>query len=248
MADNRLSHSGIYCITHIPSGLIYIGSSVNIHKRWISHKRQLRTGKHPAKRLQIMWDVDGASAFDVYTVEYISSRLELVRREQHWLDLLDPCCPIIGFNTSGNAAGGCCSGPVSAEMRAKLSVILSGTKKSKSHREKIGAAHMGKTRSTEARQAMAAAQQRRFSKPEAKAYLLGKRSAETCAKISIAARRRSPPSAETCAKISASVRGRKYAPGLYETRRLVHLGRKHTPEAIAKIRVAAKFREATRRA
>jgi group I intron endonuclease len=248
MADHRLSHPGIYCITHIPSGLIYIGSSVNIRRRWNDHRRLLKRGIHPAKRFQIVWDTDGAQAFDIYTIERITSRLELVRREQYWLDLLDPCCPIIGFNVSGNAAGGCCSGPLSAEMRAKLSASMIGVPKSKSHRAKIGAAQIGKIIPAEARQAMAEAQRRRWEKPGAKDYLFGKRSPETRAKISVAARNRQPPSAETCAKLSAVMRGRKYAPGLYETRRLAYIGRRHTPEAIAKMKVAARLREATKRA
>jgi group I intron endonuclease len=37
--------SGIYQIRCIPTGKIYVGSAVNLRKRWDQHHRSLRKGK-----------------------------------------------------------------------------------------------------------------------------------------------------------------------------------------------------------
>lgn len=39
--------SGVYAITHLDSARVYIGSSVNVPRRWSSHRRDLRRGTHP---------------------------------------------------------------------------------------------------------------------------------------------------------------------------------------------------------
>ena len=239
MANLTLRRPGIYRITHTPSGLIYIGSSVNVGRRWNDHKRNLRIRQHRSKSMQVMWDSDGLTAFRIDVLEFIDDgRCRLVEREQHWIDHLTPYVPGIGFNTSMNAAGGCCTGPVSAEVRAKASAALLGRKHSDIHKARIAATHTGKTRSDEAKAAMARAAKRRFSRPGASDHLQKPLTAATKAKLRAAALGRAIIP-ETRAKISVANAGRKYAPGLYEGRRLAYIGRKHTPEAIAKMRLAA---------
>lgn len=44
--------SGIYCIKNKINDKLYIGSSSNIHKRFICHKYALRKDKHHNKPLQ----------------------------------------------------------------------------------------------------------------------------------------------------------------------------------------------------
>ena len=47
----------IYKITNITNGMVYVGQSVNIIKRWNEHKRNLRKGAHENKKLQNAWNI-----------------------------------------------------------------------------------------------------------------------------------------------------------------------------------------------
>lgn len=65
---------GIYCIRHIESGKMYIGSSINIERRLTDHKTKLKTScgsknRHHNTYLQAMWDKYGEKSFVFYIVE-----------------------------------------------------------------------------------------------------------------------------------------------------------------------------------
>src|SRR5678816_1164136 len=55
--------SGVYSITHIPSGRAYIGSAAYVASRWANHRHRLRQGKHHVAALQAAWNADGEDAF-----------------------------------------------------------------------------------------------------------------------------------------------------------------------------------------
>lgn len=55
---------GIYLITCIPSGCVYVGGSVNIKHRWEEHRRMLRNGKHGNPILQASYNKYGPDAFE----------------------------------------------------------------------------------------------------------------------------------------------------------------------------------------
>ena len=59
---------GIYCIEHADSGRKYFGSSMNIHKRLLGHKRQLKNQVHHNILLQRAVDKYGISNFKFYVV------------------------------------------------------------------------------------------------------------------------------------------------------------------------------------
>ena len=46
MINKTKVQSGIYKLTHKPSGKFYIGATTNLYKRWASHKSQFIAGKH----------------------------------------------------------------------------------------------------------------------------------------------------------------------------------------------------------
>jgi hypothetical protein len=47
----------IYQIEHIPTGMVYIGSSLKFPSlRWAQHINLLRLGKHDSTKFQYMWD------------------------------------------------------------------------------------------------------------------------------------------------------------------------------------------------
>ncbi len=64
-----LGVSGIYAITCIETGKVYIGSSVFIGSRIATHYRALSLGQHPIKELQSDYNKLGVDAFHVYVVE-----------------------------------------------------------------------------------------------------------------------------------------------------------------------------------
>lgn len=79
---------GVYRITNIVSGKIYVGSSsLNIHYRWNDHRSGLRTGRHGNPHLQRAWNKNGEEAFVFDVLEYCTNSLE---REQYWIDTLEP--------------------------------------------------------------------------------------------------------------------------------------------------------------
>ena len=54
---------GVYRIRNIVSGTYYIGSSENVYRRFESHRRALRAGKHTNRGLQGSWDKHGEEPF-----------------------------------------------------------------------------------------------------------------------------------------------------------------------------------------
>jgi group I intron endonuclease len=54
---------GVYKITCLENGKIYIGSSKNINSRWNNHRWNLRNGKHHNYFLQSDWDMYGEDVF-----------------------------------------------------------------------------------------------------------------------------------------------------------------------------------------
>lgn len=48
--------SGVYQITHLPSGKFYIGESIDIYSRWASHHTSLSLNRHSSPLFQILWD------------------------------------------------------------------------------------------------------------------------------------------------------------------------------------------------
>jgi len=79
--------SGIYKIVHRESGTTYVGSSQDVRRRWVTHRRELRTGQHNNGYLQCAWDKYGSKAFRFSIVEEVEIE-RLLKREQYWLDQL----------------------------------------------------------------------------------------------------------------------------------------------------------------
>lgn len=82
--------SGIYVIRNIINNKIYIGSSVNITKRWNTHKRSLRNNTHHSIILQRAYNKYGIDNFSYEIIENINNKDILISREQIWLDFFKP--------------------------------------------------------------------------------------------------------------------------------------------------------------
>lgn len=76
---------GIYKITNLLNGKVYVGSAANISKRWSRHRKDLEGREHRNKKLQAAFNKYGASAFEFSLLEKTSDLLE---REQFWIDAL----------------------------------------------------------------------------------------------------------------------------------------------------------------
>lgn len=99
------SKVGIYKITNKENGLIYIGSSKNINKRWKDHINQLSKSKHPNMYLQEDWDIYGKKSFEFSILEEckLENQFEL---EQKYINKLKPFYRNNkGYNIAENARG-----------------------------------------------------------------------------------------------------------------------------------------------
>lgn len=92
--------SGIYCIKNIINNKVYIGSAVDIRKRWFHHKNDLRKNKHHSSYLQKSWKKYGEKSFKFFIVEICKKCDDdfLKSKEQKWMDLTKCYERVFGYN------------------------------------------------------------------------------------------------------------------------------------------------------
>lgn len=179
--------AGVYQIRNTANGKIYVGSAVDMRRRWYEHASRLRSGKHHSIALQRAWYKYGGDAF-VFSPLLICSKSDILFYEQRALDALRP-----EYNmspTAGNSAGV----KHSAETRARMSAANSGKKLSEVHKARIAESNRGGTRTEETKKRMAEARTGTTHSPE------------TRAKLSRINAEKTMP-AEVRAKISAKLKG-----------------------------------------
>lgn len=176
----KTTKPGIYAITHIASGKVYVGSSANIQKRWSQHRGDLRKGRHKNPHLQAAWSLYGETAFEFTVLEEVWELTALPVAEQAHIDRTGAMGPS-GYNVC--IAGG-----------SRLGIRHSPATCAKIGASKIGNKNrMGATLSPESREAI-------------RQKLIGRKAAtETIAKLS-AMRRGRKKSPEHIAKMVASRR------------------------------------------
>ena len=94
-----LHSSGVYRILCIPTGKIYIGSAVDLRKRWYKHWWSLRRGKHHNIFLQHAWNKYGEAHFEFSVLELVDVS-GLLHAEQAWINRTGCADRNIGFNMS----------------------------------------------------------------------------------------------------------------------------------------------------
>lgn len=140
---------GIYMIqSKIKPERVYIGSSVNINKRWGEHRRDLIKGVHRSIKLQRHADKYGNNDLEYLIIEQFSfiSKKHLLEREQYYLDGLNPYFCICKSAT--NTRLGCKS---SIEHRTKIANSNRGKKCSEESNRKKSERQKGKKLSAETR-------------------------------------------------------------------------------------------------
>lgn len=221
MADASLRGSGIYAIRNAASGKVYVGSALNIQRRWWQHQSRLKLGNHHSRKLQAAWNKHGPSSFSFEVLELVSDADVLIAREQHWIDSLEAHGPK-GYNMRPLAESSL--GVIqSDETKAIRSALLTGRKLTEEHRKKIALSITGRTLSESARKKISDALKGRSKGPisdetrekMSRARLgvkhgpISDEQKEKLSKIH-SGRKNGPRSAETRAKISQAKLGTKY--------------------------------------
>lgn len=124
---------GIYKITNMINGKIYIGSSKNIRSRWTCHLSDLRKQNHHSVHLQRAFNKYGISNFNIEILQETEEEY-LIKIEQEYLDMLKPYDKNIGYNISDKAeriSGEALKKCYTPEVRKRLSDSLKNSKKFK---------------------------------------------------------------------------------------------------------------------
>lgn len=80
-----MKKSGVYYIINNVDGAAYIGSSIDLVRRFSTHKWELRNNRHSNKHLQNAWNLYGEDSFRFTVVEYCAPEV-MLEREQARLD------------------------------------------------------------------------------------------------------------------------------------------------------------------
>ena len=80
----------IYKILNIKTNDFYIGSATNYYSRKSIHIKELKENKHHNNILQNSWNKHGESFFEFSIIEIVSDKLDLINREQFYIDSLNP--------------------------------------------------------------------------------------------------------------------------------------------------------------
>lgn len=77
---------GIYVIKNLINNKCYIGSSIDIYRRFRTHKYLLNNNKHHSLILQRAWNKYGSDGFKFIIVGLVDNELLLEKIEQHYID------------------------------------------------------------------------------------------------------------------------------------------------------------------
>jgi group I intron endonuclease len=136
----------VYSIAHPSSTKVYVGSSIDVDKRWCSHRKDLELLRHRCQHLQRAWNKHGGENF-VFTIleECQPVKEQLLSREQHWMDHYEPT----GLYNSCPVAGSPLGLKLTIQQRENISKALKGKKKSASHKERMSISAKERVRSPE---------------------------------------------------------------------------------------------------
>lgn len=152
---------GAYTLTHVETGLRYVGSTDRPTAREIEHKSKLNTGTHHIKQLQSVFDQheDKSLSFEFHPTETREQAYDLEQKllqEGRGDSLL--------VNRSYHSRSSKEVIP-STETRQKMSDARSGAKHSEETKDAIRRAHLGRAKSPEHIENLSAAQKKLAEDP-----------------------------------------------------------------------------------
>lgn len=229
--------TGIYQIFNTVNNKRYIGSALNIEKRWRLHKFHLKIGKHHSNILQKAWNKYGDEKFK-FIVLVTCPKEELIIKEQSFMNLLKPEYNIckVAYSWAGNKH--------SDESKLKMSLATKGKPKSEEHKAKISKLltgnkiNLGKHHSEETKEKLRQKFTGTKHSEESKALMSQKLKGH---KRNIGR----VTSEETKIKLSKAGKGRKLSEETIERMKLAAKGRVNTPESRIKQSIAMKGRKAS---
>lgn len=158
---------GIYGIFCLPTGKVYIGSSLVICRRLRAHCSDLRRGVHENPYLQLAWNKYGEEQFRFHLLEECSVD-NCISRELCWIDVLETMDRKFGYNIAMAGASAMFGRKHSAKSIAKMkeshkgqdnsvataaaAKVTRGKPRSAAVKAKIAAGNKGKVVSEETKQ------------------------------------------------------------------------------------------------
>lgn len=78
----------IYAVVSRETNDAYVGTTRRLGRRWQEHQWQLKSGKHPAKRLQAAWNASGPEAFEFVIIwtAVDSTKDGIKAAELYWIE------------------------------------------------------------------------------------------------------------------------------------------------------------------
>jgi group I intron endonuclease len=128
---------GIYLIKCAFNGKTYVGSTKNVKQRIWDHQSALRRGKHANSHIQNAWNAYGEGSFTFEVLEYVEDKIDLLIREQYYIDTL---LPLFNIREVAETNAGVKMPREAVEiMRSKLT----GLKRTEETKQKISDARTG---------------------------------------------------------------------------------------------------------
>lgn len=121
----RIHVCGVYVIRNLINHKVYIGSSKDIRKRLLEHKRLLKLKKHVNRHLQSAYNLYGESCFEFKIITNCPLH-DRIAREQYYMDLFKSYEDTYGYNIESVA--GLAGGERSEQTKLKISKANSGRK------------------------------------------------------------------------------------------------------------------------
>jgi len=160
---NRINDiSGIYKITSLVNGKVYVGQAAHIPARKAEHLRSLYKGDHHSKYLQRHYDKYGVDDLVFETIE-LCDTTHLTEREDYWMKMF-PCA----FNMC-KAANSMLGYKHDAAFKAKVGKRVTGDgnpMKNEETKKKMSELMTGREFSAESKQRMSAGAKKRYEDKE----------------------------------------------------------------------------------
>ena len=91
---------GIYQIRNLLNGKIYIGQSMDIEKRWSTHRAELKHNYHHNIHLQSAWNKYGEESFEFSIIEECNMD-QLDQREIYWISIFNSYENVYNLTSGG---------------------------------------------------------------------------------------------------------------------------------------------------